>query len=250
MNASSPYSKDFATIWGRYIDWGKRRAGENGFLTRQLDQMGARTILDACLGDGCDSIYLLQHGYRVTSNEIDLHFITKAQENARQHHVSLTITSQDWRKMHGFTDASFDAIICLGNSFTYMQTPEAQRKALQNFHRILRPEGLLLIDQRNYDYILQNREEILKGNFRYSKKFVYCGETVTSYPIAISKNSVTIECNDSITGKKPNFAVYPFKGEELKEHLTKAGFVHVEKFCDYESKENYACDFIQWVARK
>ena len=48
----------------------------------------------------------------------------------------------------------FDAIICMGNSFAHLHDIESQYKAIQNFYDFLRPGGILIIDHRNYEYIL------------------------------------------------------------------------------------------------
>lgn len=52
----------------------------------------------------------------------------------------------------------FDAVICLGNSFAHMLDgfgdQREQKLAIQNFERFVRPGGLLLIDHRNYDNIM------------------------------------------------------------------------------------------------
>lgn len=52
----------------------------------------------------------------------------------------------------------FDAVICLGNSFAHMLDnygdQREQKLAIKNFERCVRPGGLLLIDHRNYDNIM------------------------------------------------------------------------------------------------
>lgn len=52
----------------------------------------------------------------------------------------------------------FDAVICFGNSFAHMLDnygdQREQKLAIQNFARCVRPGGLLLIDHRNYDNIM------------------------------------------------------------------------------------------------
>ena len=54
----------------------------------------------------------------------------------------------------------FDAIICMGNSFAHLPDfsgdQQEQRRAIANFHSLLKPGGILVIDHRNYDYILEH----------------------------------------------------------------------------------------------
>lgn len=53
----------------------------------------------------------------------------------------------------------FDAVICLGNSFAHMEDnfgdQREQKQAIKNFEKCLKPGGLLIIDHRNYDNIME-----------------------------------------------------------------------------------------------
>lgn len=52
----------------------------------------------------------------------------------------------------------FDAVLCLGNSFAHMLDSfgdqREQKMAIKNFERCVKPGGLLLIDHRNYENII------------------------------------------------------------------------------------------------
>ncbi len=67
--------------------------------------------------------------------------------------------------------AGFDAIICMGNSFAHL--PDAHgdrrdhRRAVDNFRELLAPGGVLIIDHRNYDYIL-DKGHAPKKNIYYN----------------------------------------------------------------------------------
>lgn len=56
------------------------------------------------------------------------------------------------------TGEGFDAVICLGNSFAHMLDSfgdqREQKLAITNFEKCVKPGGLLLIDHRNYDNII------------------------------------------------------------------------------------------------
>lgn len=197
-------SKVLVEMRSDFIDWDKRRLGENGFLLNTLKKFHCQKIFDVCLGDGADSIHLLKNNLDVTSNDLDNLFIQKAKENAEKHNVKLNITEYDWRDLDKhFSEKSFDAIYCLGNSLTYLFEKNDQQKTLTNFFKTLKDNGILIIDERNYQAILDEREEILNnGNFPYSGKYVYCGDKVHGKPIEISDNKVRFEYTDERTGNK------------------------------------------------
>lgn len=45
----------------------------------------------------------------------------------------------------------YDAKICLGNSFTHLHDEQDRCKTLAQFYAALRHNGILILDQRNYD---------------------------------------------------------------------------------------------------
>lgn len=244
-------SENLVQMWQEFIDWDKRRVGEDSFLIDQFKKHNVRKIFDASLGDGCDSIYLIKNGFDVTSNEIDKTFLNKALENAKKEKIALKITNLDWRELDSkLPEESFDAVILLGNSLTYLFSKSAQLQALSQFKKILKSGGILIIDERNYQYILDNRDEILKGNFHYSGKYVYCGDKVHGKPIEISEDKVKFKYIDEVTGKKGFLILYPFKRGEMKKLLATAGFKAIEQFSDYKKFENDNADFYQYVCQK
>ena len=54
----------------------------------------------------------------------------------------------------------FDALICMGNSFAHLPDEFGDQRqhvaAVQNFYKLIKPGGILVIDHRNYDYILDH----------------------------------------------------------------------------------------------
>ncbi len=244
-------SKVLVEMWADFIDWEKRRKGENGFLKQKLVENNVHKIFESCLGDGCDTIYLLKEGFEVISNDLDKEFIKKAQQNAKKENVKLNITSYDWRKLaQHFEKESFDAVLCLGNSITYLFDKKDQIETLNQFKKMLRKNGTLIIDERNYEYFLNYKEEILKGNFEYSGKYVYCGNNVHGYPIEIENDKIVMEYYDPIRKKKGNLTLYPFKKGELLELLKEAGFTKIKQYADYSENQKENPDFFQYVCKK
>ncbi len=238
-------------LWGDYIDWEKRRIAENGFLKGTLEKNNCHNIFEAGLWDGCDSIYLLKEGFDVTSNELDLLFTKKAQQNAREANVKLSITSFDWRTLDShFKKETFDALLCLGNTLTYLFTKVDQMKTLKNFYNILRKNGILIIDERNYQYILDNKKKLLSHGFKFRKNFVYCGELVDVRPVFISKNKVVLEYVHREKNLTVQLTVYPFKEGEIFGLLKEAGFRKILQYSDFKLGKNSKADFFTYVAHK
>ncbi len=238
-------------MWRDFVDWEARlNSPEIPFLVRQFRNRTAQ-VLDACLGDGFDSIQLLKQGMNVTSNDIDPHFIEKALENASHNGVTLNVTTHNWLEIdRQFPEDHFGGIFCLGNSLTYLFSQKDQLRALENFRKILAKDGVLIIDERNYQYFLDKREQILEGDFNYSHQVVYCGKKVDGRPIEISDQKVVMQYTHAETGERGYLELYPFKRGELRKLLKRAGFQIIHQYSDYQETFNPDADFYQYVCAK
>jgi len=251
VNADPGNSKKLVGMWDAFIDAKKRMESEGPFLLRHLPKgPGHMKVFDACMGTGVDSIYLLKKGYAVTGNEIDPEFLSRGRANSRRENVSPTFTAYDWLKLDQHIEPkTFDAVICLGNSLTYLFQRDEQLRALGNFFTILKSGGVLIMDTRNYDYLLDERKSILgSGRFRYSGNYVYCGTgKVHATPVQISEKGVMLEYSRINGGKKGRLFLYPFRKTELYGLLCETGFKPISFFSDYSHALNYKADFYQFV---
>lgn len=265
--ASPLYSEALVDMWDDFVDAKKRMVYEGPFLLEQLQRTCGHMVFDACAGTGVDSIFLSKlcppiASYSVTSNEIDSNFMAKAIENARREGaegVRLNFVSHNWLDLDNLrapfgqmNTGYFDGVLCLGNSFTHLFERDDQLKALRNFLRLLNNSGILIIDVRNYEYLLRNRNNILRTKkFRYSGHFVYCGiDKVHSLPLDISDKRIRMEYIHLSTGKKAHINVYPFRLNEMHDLLNDAGFREITLFSDYRQYYDPRADFYQFVCRR
>jgi 2-polyprenyl-3-methyl-5-hydroxy-6-metoxy-1,4-benzoquinol methylase len=253
-NVESRNSKILAGMWDDFVNAKKRMESEGPFLLRHLPrEPGRRTVFDACMGTGVDSIFLLKNGYEVTGNELDRHFLARAAANSSREGVSPSVVSYDWRRLGSHIKSkSFDAVICLGNSLTYLFDRLDQFGAVHNFFNVLKDNGVLIVDTRNYDYILDSRRDILeKGIFRYSGKYVYCGtDKVHAMPVRISEDGVLMGYTALRNEKKGHLLLYPFRRTELHDIIAEAGFKSISFFSDFRPVLDPNADFYQFVCRK
>ncbi|KAG5327268.1 GNMT methyltransferase, partial [Pseudoatta argentina] len=158
-----------AKVWEVFIgDKNQRTQNYRDFLVGLLRQKGCRRILDVACGTGVDSIMLLEEGFEVVSVDASdkmLKYALKSRWDRRKEPAfdNWVIEEANWLTLPNdishLIGEGFDAVICLGNSFAHMpdtfDDQREQRQALANFERCVKPGGLLLIDHRNYDYIIQ-----------------------------------------------------------------------------------------------
>lgn len=243
-------SKNFVNSFDDFIDWEKRREGENGFLVNTLMRYHAKSVLDAGMGTACDAIYLAKEGFKVTGNEVDNAFYKKALQNAKREKASFEVVQYDWRVLsEKLGENRFDAVLLLGNSLAYIYEREEQVRAVNNFLKILKPSGILLIDERNYPYIMSHKEEILNKKSVASDRYVYCGTKTEVHPTSIEENKIVFEYIHN-NKQYSLLALYPFKKGEMLEIIKAAGFLSVQQYSDYKPGYNENADFFQYVAVK
>ena len=148
------YIRDFVEKWDQLIDWDARAESEGNFFIEELRKRGKNKVLDVATGTGYHSVKLLKAGFDVTSVDGSPMMLAKAFENARKRGFILKTVHADWRWLNKDVSGRYDAIICLGNSFTHLFDENDRRKTLAEFYSALRHDGILIIDQRNYDAIL------------------------------------------------------------------------------------------------
>lgn len=189
----------------------KRWKTEIPFLLEHLKKYEKPKVFDSALGAGVTSIGLKLAGINdIISNEIDEEFRKVALENAKKYGVTLTITQYDWRDIPDELAETFDAVLCLGNSLSCLFKKEDRMKAIKNFKKILKPGGMLVIDERNYDKILETYK--LKGECILDTNVVYCGtDKVECKVIYASDSMVVFQYTHKQTGKRAHIVAYPFK---------------------------------------
>ena len=187
MRDSQHYQEEYVTSfvekWDELIDWESRAESEGRFFIDLLKQYGKRTVLDVATGTGFHSVRLAREGFEVISADGSPEMLSMAFSNGRRYGLILRTAQADWRWLNRDINGKYDAVICLGNSFTHLFSERDRRKALAEFYAALRHDGILILDQRNYD-------QILDEGFSSKHKYYYCGDRVSAEP-AISPQHVS-----------------------------------------------------------
>src|SRR5690606_35466456 len=125
---------------------------------------------------GYHSVKLLKNGFDVWSADGSPVMLAKAFENARRRGKILKTIHADWRWLNRDVHGKFDAIICLGNSFTHLFSENDRRKSLAEYYSALKHDGILIIYHRNYVSILDT------DKFDNSHTYYYAGHQVKAEP--------------------------------------------------------------------
>ena len=148
MNASAFYDR-LAPLFDVMTDWDSRLEVEGPFLFQSLAQIDAHTVLDAACGSGGHALALAERGYRVVGTDASPAMIELARTKA-------AATAGVAFHVAGLGELAdrfppFDAVLCLGNSLPHLLTEAELLGALADLAACLRPGGLLMLHNLNYD---------------------------------------------------------------------------------------------------
>lgn len=237
------YVQSFVEKWDQLIDWDARAQSEGEFFIEQLRARGKHKILDVATGTGFHSVQLKKAGFDVTSVDGNAEMLGRAFENARRRGLVLRTVHADWRWLNRDVDGKYDAIICLGNSFTHLFEERDRRRALAEFYAALRHDGILILDQRNYDAILD-------VGFRSDHQYYYCGEQVVAEPEYVDESLARFRYrfpDDS----EFHLNMFPLRKGYVRQLMGEVGFQRVKTYGDFQ--ETYQVndpDFFIHIADK
>ncbi len=237
------YVTDFVDKWDELIDWPRRAKNEGDFFLDTLRDYGVRTVLDVATGTGFHSVRLLQAGFDVVSVDGSPAMLCKAFENAKNNGFVMRTVHADWRWLNKDVHGNYDAVICLGNSFTHLFTERARRKALAEFYACLNHDGLLILDQRNYDAIMDH-------GYSSKHKYYYCGEAVCAEPDYVDDGLARFKY--TFPDESEYFLnMYPLRKEYMRDLMSDVGFQNITTYGDFQDTHHEdKPDFFIHVAEK
>ena len=179
--------------YDRMVSWQPRIAREVAFFRRLFEENGVRQVLDAACGTGVHAIEFARQGLRSAGADLSPAMIGQARENARTAGVEVDLQAAAFGELSNRFTGPFDALTCLGNSLPHLVDDSSLAAALSDFASLLRPGGVCVIQNRNYDRLLRDRQRFLPPAAREDAE----GETlflrITDFPPAADSASESIE---------------------------------------------------------
>jgi len=152
---------DLSSDYDRFVNWTNRLAYELPFLQQTLE--GKQRLLDAACGTGMHTIALAQRGFDASGADLSSRMVARARINAAEAGVAVVFREAGFGELaHSYlrepAGQPFDAVLCLGNSLPHAVGPGALEAALRDFAALLRPGGLLLLQNRNFDSVTRTQQ--------------------------------------------------------------------------------------------
>ncbi len=237
------YVRTFVEKWDALIDWQARAKSEGDFFIRVLKEHGVEKVLDVATGTGFHSVQLLKAGFQVTSVDGSPTMLAQAFENAREEGYILRTVHADWRWLNRDIRGKYDAIVCLGNSFTHLFSEQDRRRCLAEFYAALHHDGILILDQRNYDALLEHDR-------KPSHTYYYCGENIKAQPEHLDQGLARFRYefpDESVF----YLNMFPLRKKYMQDLMKQVGFQSVKTYGDFQETYHEADpDFFIHVADK
>jgi ubiquinone/menaquinone biosynthesis C-methylase UbiE len=157
--STAQFYNHFASIHDKMLPI-EQRLSNTSFFTHIFKKTAkASKILDCACGTGIHVILLSKLGYRVDGMDLSPGMVQQAKKNLQTFQVKATIKTGDFRKIGALWNKKYEVVACLGNSLAYMQSQKDVKKALKEMFRVLEPNGMFMMSQRNYDKLLQDKKK-------------------------------------------------------------------------------------------
>ncbi|ARX87384.1 SAM-dependent methyltransferase [Streptomyces alboflavus] len=237
------YVPSFVEKWDSLIDWERRAQSEGDFFIDLLRKRGVKDVLDVATGTGFHSVRLLAAGFETVSADGSAEMLSAAFANGMDHGHVMRVVQADWRWLNRDVHGAYDAIVCLGNSFTHLFSERDRRKALAEFYAMLKHDGILVLDQRNYDAILDD-------GYTSKHTYYYCGEDVSVEPEYVDEGLVRMRYSfpdDSVY----HLNMFPLRKDYTRRLMSEVGFQKIETYGDFQhTYRGEQPDFFVHVAEK
>ncbi len=244
---------NFSSDYDRFVNWSGRLAGELPFIERELQTVDAHRVLDAACGTGMHAIALAQRGYKAVGTDLSTGMVERARVNAATAGINVRFEVAGFGELaqtfgvpesppsavssgRRDTGTGFDALLCLGNSLPHLLTSADLAAALSDFAACLRPGGLLLIQNRNFDAVLANRQRWMDPQSHrdgdterlFLRFYDFESDGTLTFNLVTLRRSGAGVWNQQVTSTR----LCPLRQEDLTAALAKAGLSSIACYGD------------------
>jgi len=126
---------------------------EAEFVIDTMNLAPGANVLDVGCGYGRHAMELAARGFHVVGLDLSTPLLVRGGEEAHRRGLTINFVRGDMRELD--FENQFDAAYCLFSTFGYFDD-ETNKKTLQNIGRALKPQGKMLIEILNRDYVIQD----------------------------------------------------------------------------------------------
>lgn len=243
MNNLSMYDQ-FGDDYDRFVNWEQRLSNEIPFLDCHFSELKNSpdqpcSILDAACGTGHHLIALAKKGYECTGVDSSQEMIRVAQQNADKARQEIGFHQAEFGKLENFFGGlKFDGLICLGNSLPHLLKSEMLLKTLEDFKSVMKLNGKLIIQNRNFDKVMAGRSRWMppqtyrEGDktWIFNRFYDFDDDGLVTFNVQKLFSSAETEFSHQVISTR----LWPMSRNVLVTHLHKSGFKNMQLYGDLE----------------
>jgi glycine/sarcosine N-methyltransferase len=189
------------------------------------------SILDMGAGTGTMAIALAEKGLKVTASEPEETMAETIKNKAKSKGLTLSVYTKSMDEIDEF-QGPFDGIVCIGNTLPHLSDLEAVERYLRKCYFQLKTDGILILQQVNYDKVLSKSAftfpVIEKEGFTFTREY----EKKDEHILFTSR----LSCNGETT--ENTIPLFPITSQQLVRLLKEVGFQIVEVYGSFQSEKH------------
>ncbi len=203
---------------------------------------GRERLLDIGCGTGNKTVHFSSVASSIVAIDLDAGMIAKAGQNHARANIRYEVMDMLDIGRH-FPAASFGGILCLGNTLVHLDSPASIQGLLDKTHRLLAPQGRLVLQILNYDRILDGNVEHLPDldteHVVFKRRYARQG--------GLLRFITTLEVKGGGQPLTSDIPLYPLRKDELAASLERAGYSGLEFYGGFQGEPHTADSFITLV---
>jgi ubiquinone/menaquinone biosynthesis C-methylase UbiE len=209
-----------------------------------------KDFYDCAVGTGQMLIPLAKMGFNTTGSDINVNMIKKAKLNFAGKNLISNLQVCDFRSIKEKIKREFDCVMCTGNSIGHIKNEELI-DVLASMDSVLRPGGMIYIDSKNWDSVLQRKQRFYlfnplvrdRGRVNYIQVWDYQKDNSILFNYLIFE-----EIENKIVSKRQFYEIYyPFAISLLLEGLKELNYQNI-KICKLGDVNQTDIEKIDWYS--
>ncbi len=229
-----PLYDSFAEGYDLMTDWPARLASESGFLNGLFAAHDVYTVLDAACGTGQHAALFAGWGLDVTATDLSQAMLKRARAQAQT--TGVRYVAAGFGQHRRLAPGPYDAVTCLGNSLPHVTSQSKLAEALADFRAVLKPGGILVLQNNNYDAILAQRRRFMgvTGRMDGDREWLFFRFFDLEEPLLVFHVVTFQKQSGAWTFRESSTRQFPTLRDNMMASLTAAGFASVEAFGDLQ----------------
>ncbi|MFX0059978.1 MAG: class I SAM-dependent methyltransferase [Candidatus Hodarchaeota archaeon] len=233
MSEKDQFYSKFLPFYDKLISYENRKKRETPFWRKLFDKYHIRDAHDCSCGTGHHLLLFHELGICCSGSDLSEDMIHVARKKCKERNLKCNIFQADFRKLESFIRSPVDLIVNLGNSLAHLSNEVDILNHLNGCYKSLSSKGILVIDTRNYDYLLKEKPRFIPLSFREDHGFIY----VLDYLKESIKFNILFFDLKNKDFQTFSTIYYPILYKKLIDYLRESGFEVENQYGNYNFEE-------------